>query len=80
MKFILGGLVASHVLLKLFSHWFVSVKCFVQYSRAAPQQATHAKVGPSLPSKSAPRSPLHHLGTVVPHLYPRQMLHPDFQF
>jgi hypothetical protein len=44
LKFMLGGIVACHVLLKLFSHWFVEVKCYVQYLAALPSQATHVKV------------------------------------
>ncbi len=44
MKFLLGGIVASHILLKLFTHWFVEVKCYVQYLPASPSLATHVKV------------------------------------
>lgn len=40
----LGGTMAAHILVKLFAHWFVAVKCFVQYTAAQPLQATHVKV------------------------------------
>jgi len=44
MRYLLGAIVACHVLLKLFAHWFVEVKCYVQYLAAQPSQATHVKV------------------------------------
>ena len=51
LKWLLYGLIGCQILLKLFTHWLVEVKCVMQYVAVRKaSQATHVKVRHSRPS------------------------------